>query len=84
MVEREYSDYWKANQVEGERKKGRTRLRWMDSVKLDLLNMGIIRWGTETGNRWAVVTDTKAKLRGRSATEEEIKKFCSPHHPCRY
>jgi hypothetical protein len=70
----------------GRRKKGRTRLTWVDSVELDL-NMDIKRWRTELCTDWewaSVVTEAKAKLRGCSAKEEEIKKFCSPHHPCPY
>lgn len=54
----------KANQEEGG-KKGRTRLRWMDSVELDSMNMGIKRWRTGLCRDWEwayVVTKTKAKL----------------------
>jgi hypothetical protein len=59
----------------------------MDSVEMDLMNIGIKTWKTElcTDLEWAsVVTEAKTKLRECSAKEEEIKKFCSPHHPCRY
>jgi hypothetical protein len=71
----------------GRRKKGRTRLRWTDSFVLDLMNTGIKRWRTELCINWeraVVVTEAKAKLKGSSAKEEEIKAFCSPHHSYRY
>jgi len=47
-------------------KKGRTSLRWMDDVKLDLRNTGVKRWRTRAVGRikWAsVVRKAKAKLK---------------------
>ena len=57
------------NQLEGKpggrRNKGRTRLRWMDDVELDLRNMGVTkrRTGVLDRTQWApVVGEAKTKL----------------------
>jgi hypothetical protein len=58
----------------GRGEKRRTRLRWMDSVELDLMNIGIKGWRTELCTDWewaSVVTEAKVILRGCSAKEEE-------------
>jgi hypothetical protein len=33
--------------LEGKRKKGRQRMRWMDGVEKDLRNLGVVNWKTK-------------------------------------
>jgi hypothetical protein len=53
--------------LEGRRGRGRPRLRWIDGVEEDLMNMGIERWRIKGLDRaeWAsVIKEAKAKLKG--------------------
>jgi hypothetical protein len=36
---------------EGKRKKGRPRMRWMDSVEKDMRNLGVVNWKTKAQER---------------------------------
>jgi hypothetical protein len=37
--------------LEGKRKKGRPRMRWMDGVEKDLKNLGVVNWRAKTQDR---------------------------------
>jgi hypothetical protein len=60
----QYCHHWKANQVDGKKKKGRPRLRWMDNVELDLRHMGLKRCRTRALDRRECVFVMKEALRG--------------------
>jgi hypothetical protein len=36
---------------EGKRKKGRTRMRWMDGVEKDLRSLGVVNWRAKAQER---------------------------------
>jgi hypothetical protein len=50
------------------RNKGRPRLRWMDDVKLDLMNVGLEMWRTRTVER----TESASIMRGGKAKLESL------------
>jgi hypothetical protein len=37
--------------LQGKRKKGRPRMRWMDGVEKDLRNLGVVNWKTKAQER---------------------------------
>jgi cobyric acid synthase len=37
--------------LEGKRKKGRPRMRWMDGVEKDLKNLGVVNWRAKAQER---------------------------------
>lgn len=48
------------------KKKGRPRLRWMDYVELDFMNMGVVKWRArdlDSTQREPVVREAKGKFR---------------------
>jgi hypothetical protein len=58
----------------GGKKNERHRLRWIDSVQLDLKNMSVKQWRTRTLERreWATVKwEANAKDKGLLTTKEE-------------
>jgi hypothetical protein len=53
--------------LEGQRGRGRPRLRWINDVEDDLRELGVKRWRTKALEReeWAtIIKETKAKLKG--------------------
>jgi hypothetical protein len=53
--------------LEGQRSRGRPRLRWIHDVEDDLRELGVKRWRTNALEReeWAsIIKEAKAKLKG--------------------
>jgi len=53
--------------LEGRRRRGRPRLRWINDVEDDLRKLGVKRWRTKVLNReeWtSIIREAKAKLKG--------------------
>jgi hypothetical protein len=53
--------------LEGQRSRGRPRLRWINDVEDDLRKLGVKRWRTKALEReeWAlIVKEAKGKLKG--------------------
>jgi hypothetical protein len=53
--------------LEGRRGRGRPRLRWINDVEDDLMELGVKRWRTKALEReeWAsIIKEAKVKLRG--------------------
>ena len=53
-------------QTRRKKKKGRPRLRWMDDVELDFMNMGVVKWRArdlDRTQREPFVREAKGKFR---------------------
>ena len=53
--------------LEGRRRKGRPRLRWINDVEDDLRKLGVKRWRAKASDREeraSIIREAKAKLKG--------------------
>ena len=60
--------------LDGRRKVGRARLRWMDDVQADLRKIGITNWrkkATDRGEWMVIKRDAKNKLKDRHANNDD-------------
>jgi hypothetical protein len=65
------------SQLEGSRKKGRPKLRWLDDVLQNLKILKVTAWWEKAQDRdsWKVIKDVKADKRGVVPDKKKKNKF---------